>query len=107
MFAPAVRAASFAPLPVSPQHDQRMQLRSLSLAAAAAAALAVGPCRSPLNPAFETPCAKPLAASGAVTVVEVGAAQNVTLVETAELDTGIPLTSALYYGTSFVLSYFG
>lgn len=82
-------------------------LRAVLTAALTASATAVGPCHSPLNHDFETPCAKTLASRGGVVVRSVGEAQHVTLIATPPLYSGFPYTSALLYCAEAVFQYFG
>jgi hypothetical protein len=84
-----------------------MALHAVLAAALTAAAVAAGPCYSPLNPDFETPCSKTIASKAGVVIRSVGAAQLVTLIGTPPIDSGFPYMAAFAYGADMVFHYFG
>jgi hypothetical protein len=64
-------------------------------------------CRSPLNERFETPCSTTVATKGPVSVRRYGgAAENVTLVITSDLDPGFSLNQGLEFGALMIFKYF-
>jgi hypothetical protein len=78
----------------------------LLLAAGAVLSSTAAVCRSPLNERYETPCATTLAAKGPVTIKRLGTTEAVTLVTTADLNSGLAFDQGVEYGALMILKYF-